>query len=840
MRGWFALLLLSLARGVSLAMTISATTLLTCPHVHSQVLLAQIEALTHAQLRAGLTPSVQPFHALVYPLPLRLIRQISVAYGTRCDLNVAGRLAEFKSVARPVIREPDARLRVGYVSSDFVNHPLAHLMQSAFGMHNRHKFEVFCFSLTANDGSTYYQKISSQVEHFVDVSSMHTIDIAKLINSFQIHVLFNLNGYTKGARNEIFALQPAPVQVSYMGFCGTMGSSCMQYMVTDAVACPLALASLYTEKLVHMPHSYFVNDHMQSNSEVLAMKADMPPPGVTRASLGLPDDKIVLCNFNQLYKIDSEILDVWSDVLKRLPQCVIWLLRFPVNGERGIRRELLARGVDEAQIIFTDVVSKRDHINRGVLADLFVDTLQCNAHTTACDILWTGTPLVTMPKTKMSCRVAASLLTALACPELITDSLQGYINLIVDVVSRSSRELVQGVGWRTVGALAEMREDIERKRTVQPLFDTRRWVQNLECGIELMWHRHETGLPPEHIKVPDVRDGEFSSEPVLSQRELQPAKDVLATSDAEDVPILDKMALVEMGRALMQRSIPSPQPQISPTLQTPWPQTYSVTAASVANVAALLQLNQTLSKMQNNSLNNPLNNPWVPLAAYGGTYSSIGGMAYYPSLGALGALAPAMLPPGGPLGTVGAHGQSSTIGHTPVPAIAMPVQNLAAAALCAQHRATAASVAATGVARGLMTAAGSWGTGGIVPLGGGEVLHGRDITSTLHNLAMPPTNIAGSGGGGAIGGAVGGGGSRMGVPTQVLHGVRQPVPASPSNVAPGSIIPPLLAAAVQGGQRTAQLRHPVHHQYQHNLLQAVGFDSGWSQSRSAPLRLQHA
>ena len=197
MRGWFALLLLSLARGVSLAMTISATTLLTCPHIHSKVLLAQIEALTHAQLRAGLTPSVQPFHALVYPLPLRLIRQISVAYGTRCDLNVAGRLAEFKSVARPVIREPDARLRVGYVSSDFVNHPLAHLMQSAFGMHNRHKFEVFCFSLTANDGSTYYQKISSQVEHFVDVSSMHTIDIAKLINSFQIHVLFNLNGYTR-------------------------------------------------------------------------------------------------------------------------------------------------------------------------------------------------------------------------------------------------------------------------------------------------------------------------------------------------------------------------------------------------------------------------------------------------------------------------------------------------------------------------------------------------------------------------------------------------------------------------------------------------------------------
>jgi protein O-GlcNAc transferase len=241
------------------------TSLFLADYSHRDAILAQIEAMTRAQLASGQTPSVQPFHALVYPLPLSLIKEMSLAYATHCKRNISGRLRDFQSISQPVTRAKGSRLRVGYVSSDFVNHPLAHLMQSCFGLHDKERFQVFCFSLSPNDGSTYYKKISSEVECFYDVSVMTTFDLAKLINSLQIHVLFNLNGYTKGARNEIFVLQPSPVQVSYMGFCGTMGSPWIQYMITDAVACPRALESLYTEKLVHMPHSYFVNDHRQSN-----------------------------------------------------------------------------------------------------------------------------------------------------------------------------------------------------------------------------------------------------------------------------------------------------------------------------------------------------------------------------------------------------------------------------------------------------------------------------------------------------------------------------------------------------------------------------------------------
>jgi len=573
------------------------TLMFLCDYSQRAEVLDQVEAMTREQLAKNVTPSVQPFHALVYPLPLPLITEISLSYGKRCELNVAGQLQSFKSVAKPVVREAGARLRVGYVSSDFINHPLAHLMQSCFGMHDRSKFEVFCFSLSPDDKSSYFDKISSEVEHFYDVSQMHTVQIATLINSLQIHVLFNLNGYTKGARTELFAFQPSPVQASYMGFCGSMGAKFIQYMVADMVACPPAAQSLYSEKLVYMPHSYFVNDHKQSNAEVLGFTAGSAPDDISRAALGIPEDKIVLCNFNQLYKIDPDILDVWCELLKKLPKAVLWLLRFPKAGEAGIRREVQKRGVADTQIIFTDIANKKDHINRGLLADLFVDTLQCNAHTTACDILWSGTPMVTVPQTKMSCRVAASLLTALGCPHLVRDSLEDYSRFVTEVVTNSNREVVGGK-WRTVGALAELRAEIESKRVSEPLFDTQRWVQNLEVGIELMWKQHEQGKEPDHLEIRDVRTGTCTPCPVLSERVLAPLNG-RAPDAAEGPPVLDKGALEDIGRRVMEGLSVPPQ-----TPSTLW---------NMSSLAAQLPLN-----MSSLAIHLPLNinNPLVPMPSY--------------------------------------------------------------------------------------------------------------------------------------------------------------------------------------------------------------------------------
>lgn len=356
-------------------------------------------------------PAVQPFHALVYPLDLDQMRELAEVYAERAKINVS--LLEMPPF-RFRAKRPQERLRIGYVSSDFGNHPLSHLMQSCFGMHDRSKVEVFCYALTPDDQSSWRRRVESEAEHFHDISRLLHGDAARLIHQHGIHILVNLNGYTKGARNEIFALQPAPIQVSYLGFCGTLGADYIQYMVADKMVVPRSLADKYAEKMVYMPHSYFVNDHRQSARDVLD-----PDRCPTRTDYGLPEDKFVFCNFNQIYKIDPATFKMWCRILQRVPSSILWLLRFPALGEANIRAAAEANGIAKHRIHFTDVAPKDEHLRRGYLADLFLDTPVCNAHTTGCDILWGGTPLLTMPGKKMASRVAASLLNAAGLNELV-------------------------------------------------------------------------------------------------------------------------------------------------------------------------------------------------------------------------------------------------------------------------------------------------------------------------------------------------------------------------------------------------------------------------------------
>jgi protein O-GlcNAc transferase len=341
---------------------------------------AKLTELLNIQLSSSRTvPCIQPFHSLVYPLSLAEMLNIAQRYARRAMMNVALCDTNFKFRAKP----KSVRLKVGYVSSDFGNHPLSHLMQSVFGLHNSSKFEVYCFSLSPSDKSHWEKRIARDAEHFIEIGHLHSSEAAEMINNHGIHVLINLNGYTKGCRNEIFALRPAPIQVSFMGFCGTMGAEYMDYIVADTTVIPPVSRRFYQEKVLSMPHSYFVNDHRQSSRDLI----DLPSGTVTRAMYGISDDKFVFCNFNQLYKIDPAIFDVWVRMLKRVPNSVLWLLRFPPVGEHFLLQEALKRGVREDQIVFSDVAARDEHIKRGYLADLFLDTPVCNAHTTACDIL---------------------------------------------------------------------------------------------------------------------------------------------------------------------------------------------------------------------------------------------------------------------------------------------------------------------------------------------------------------------------------------------------------------------------------------------------------------------
>ncbi|KAJ7973580.1 Tetratricopeptide repeat (TPR)-like superfamily protein [Quillaja saponaria] len=434
----------------------------------------EVEGIIRRQINISVLPSVQPFHAIAYPIDPMLALEISLP--APVPINHEGGYE---------------RLRVGYVSSDFGNHPLSHLMGSIFGMHNRKNVEVFCYALSPNDGSEWRKRIQSEVEHFMDVSAMSSDMIAKLVNEDKIHILVNLNGYTKGARNEIFAMQPAPIQVSYMGFPGTTGADYIDYLVTDEFVSPLRFSHIYSEKLVHLPHCYFVNDYKQKNQDVLD-----PNCQHKRSDYGLPEDKFIFACFNQLYKMDPEIFNTWCNILKRIPDSALWLLRFPAAGEMRLRAYAASQGVQPDQIIFTDVAMKNEHIRRSVLADLFLDTPLCNAHTTGTDILWAGLPMVTLPLEKMATRVAGSLCLATGLgDEMIVGSMKEYEERAVSLALNRPK-------------LQALTNKLKAVRMTCPLFDTTRWVRNLERSYFKMWNLHCSGQRPQHFKVAE-NDMEF-------------------------------------------------------------------------------------------------------------------------------------------------------------------------------------------------------------------------------------------------------------------------------------------------------------------------------------------
>lgn len=441
-------------------------------------------------LSSGL-PSVQPFHALIYPMSPEKFRALSAAYASRAEAMVSGISCVTQRWSLP--RGPKARIKVGYVSSDYNNHPYSHLTQSIYGLHGTGTaVECYCYALTPSDNSSWRHRIEGESENFRDISAMTAKQSAEAIANDGIHVLVNCNGYTKGARTELFALRPAPVQVSFMGFPGTLGAHYIEYFITDVVTSPPNLASrMHSEALLYHPHSYFVNDHRQTS---IPGPAAFPSGALTRAHYGLPENCFLFIMHNQLYKLSPDTFDVWARILKRVPESKIWLLRFPPTGEQRIIEEALKRGLSADRLIFTDVAGKEEHVARAGLGDLFLDTPTCNAHTTGTDVLWSGAPMITCPGSLFASRVAASLLTAAGVPELIAKDMNEYEDLAVELAWNRPR-------------LAAIRAKIEATRYTNALFDTERWVRNVEALYWRAWRNFERGQEPTHIFGQDVYDG---------------------------------------------------------------------------------------------------------------------------------------------------------------------------------------------------------------------------------------------------------------------------------------------------------------------------------------------
>ena len=363
-------------------------------------------------------------------------------------------------------RRPGAeKIHVGYLSSDFHHHATAHLMAQVFELHDRNRFSITAYSYGPDDGSAMRKRLERAFDRFVELGGQPDEAAATMIREDRVDILVDLKGYTQGSRASILALRPAPVQVNYLGYPGTMGASFVDYLIADGFIIPPEHEKHYTETVMRLPDCYQPNDRMRAL-----------PEAPSRIACGLPEEGLVFCSFNQTYKITPAMFDVWCRLLKAVPGSVMWLLASNPGAEPNLKREAETRGVAANRIVMAPLVRPEEHLARMQCADLFLDTAPCNAHTTCSDALWMGLPVITWSGATFPSRVAGSLLTAMGAPELIARSLEDYYALAYDLASDKAKR-------------DDIRSKLVANRYTAPLFDSERLTRNLEQAYLEMWRR---------------------------------------------------------------------------------------------------------------------------------------------------------------------------------------------------------------------------------------------------------------------------------------------------------------------------------------------------------------
>jgi len=366
-------------------------------------------------------------------------------------------------------------LRLGYLSSDFHAHATALLVVELLERHDPDRFEVFLYCHSEQDGTPLQARVRATTKHFRDVRHLGDAEVAKLMRDDGIDIVVDLKGQTTDTRFQLLAARPAPVQVSFLGYPGTCGAPFLDYVVGDPIVTPLSAADHYSERIAQMPVCYQPND---SRREL--------PPAPTRAELGLPDDAIVMCCFNQTYKVLPAMADLWARILDGAPNAVLWLLIWNENAAGNLVRELQARGVDPERVFFSPRATIAGHQARLQCADLFLDTWPYNAHTTASEALWGGVPVLTVPGETFASRVAASLVTACGLPEFACDTPETYVARAIALANDPAP------------LRAAQRHLVEHRRQL-PLFDGARFARDFEALLQRMWDRHDAGLAPDHL-----------------------------------------------------------------------------------------------------------------------------------------------------------------------------------------------------------------------------------------------------------------------------------------------------------------------------------------------------
>lgn len=373
------------------------------------------------------------------------------------------------------------KIRIAYVSADFREHPVSYLMAGVFEAHDKRHFETIGVSLRAKDGSALGERVAAAFDRFIDASSMTDAGVAALIRELEVDIAVDLTGHTQDNRTGIFARRPAPVQVNYLGFPGTMGAEYMDYILADEFVIPEGAQSHYSEHVVRLPDCFQANDDRRPIAE------HRP----ARREVGLPEKDFVFCAFNNLYKINPPIFDVWMRILRAVPDSVLWLAADAECARTNLIREAESRGVDGQRLVFVSRVPYAEHLARMGLADLFLDTLPFNAGTTASDALWAGLPILTRAGEAFASRMAGSMLRAIGLPELITHELRDYEELAIELASSPDR-------------LASIRARLREHRARKPLFDTLRFTRHLEAAYEIMREKAQLGCSPSDFSVPPV------------------------------------------------------------------------------------------------------------------------------------------------------------------------------------------------------------------------------------------------------------------------------------------------------------------------------------------------
>ena len=415
---------------------------------------------------------------VINPFPLLALNDDALLHKKSSEIYIQSRYP-FNPVLEPILKRPQSqKIRVGYFSADFHNHATGYLMAELFELHDKSQFELVGFSFGPIVNDEMRQRLEKSFDQFIEIGKKSDLEVAKLSRDLNIDIAVDLKGFTQDARTGIFAHLAAPIQVNYLGYPGTLGADYIDYIIADKTLISPELQSYYSEKVIYLPNSYQVNDRKRLISD----------RQFTKQELGLPENRFVFCCFNNNYKILPVTFEGWIRILKAVEGSVLWLLQDNSWAVENLKKEAEKQGIAPDRLVFAKLLPLPEHLARHRLADLFLDTFPCNAHTTTSDALWTGLPVLTLMGSTFASRVAASLLNAVGLPELVTTNQADYEVLAIELAKSPKK-------------LADIKLKLARNRLTTPLFDTPLFTKNLEAAYIKMMERYQADLQPDHVFI---------------------------------------------------------------------------------------------------------------------------------------------------------------------------------------------------------------------------------------------------------------------------------------------------------------------------------------------------